>query len=298
MKPLDWNTLYDYHDFHSRGITGKGITVAVLDTGIYEHPDFFVPFPKIKYFKDFRNHRPNPYDDNGHGTHVSGIIASGNPGIGIAPEASIVALKVLNQKGGGMLSHMVEALDWILRNYRLLGIRIINISVGMPVKNKLYPENDILVQKVNALWDEGLVVVVAAGNEGPGQSTITSPGVSRKVITVGAMEHTEMGYTDKTTRYSGRGPVAGTCVCKPDLIAPGTRILSCANTGKSYKRRSGTSMATPVVSGVAALMLGMDQTLTNLEIKKRFMETCIDCGFSQSKQGWGFLNPEKLLYKK
>lgn len=293
MQPSNWNSLYNYHDFHSRGITGKGITVAVLDTGIYEHPDFFVPFSKIKYFKDFKNHRLNPYDDNGHGTHVSGIIASGNPNIGIAPEASIVSLKVLNQKGGGMISHMMEGLDWILHHYEAFGIRIINISVGMPVKNKSFPENDILVKKVNALWDEGLVVVVAAGNEGPGKSTITSPGVSRKVITVGVMEQT--GYSSKATRYSGQGPVAGTCVCKPDLTAPGTRILSCANKGKLYKRRSGTSMATPVVSGVAALMLSMDSSLTNLEIKKRLLETCIDCGVSRSKQGWGLLNPRELL---
>lgn len=297
MKLLDWNSLYDYHEIHSRGITGKGITVAVLDTGIYEHPDFFMPFPKIKYFKDFRSHRKRPYDDNGHGTHVSGIIASGNPRVGIAPEASIVALKVLNQKGGGMISHMMDGLEWVLRYHKLLGIRIINISVGMPVKNKKFPESDILVQKVNELWDEGLVVVVAAGNEGPGQSTITSPGVSRKVITVGAMEQAGIKYPDKITKYSGQGPVPGTCVCKPDLTAPGTGILSCGNKGKIYKRRSGTSMATPVVSGVAALMLGQDPSLTNLEIKRRFMETCVDCGVSHSIQGWGLLNPKKLLYK-
>src|SRR5699024_7260435 len=188
-------------------------------------------------------------DDNGHGTHVSGIIASGGflpegRRIGIAPEAQIAALKVLDSKGSGKISAMLHAIDWLLINYRRYGIRIVNISVGMPVKNWRDPQKDVLVQKVEELWNEGLVVVVAAGNEGPGQYTITSPGVSRKVITVGAMEEsmTQRRGFGRMVHYSGCGPVPGTCVCKPDVIAPAGGILSCDNHSRAYKRRSGTSM--------------------------------------------------------
>lgn len=298
----DLERIFDLSEIYSRGITGRGIAAAVLDTGIYEHEDFKNPENRICCFHDFVNEKPTAYDDNGHGTHVSGIIASGGVSpegkpIGMAPEASIAALKVLDHQGSGKISAMLQAIDWILHNYRRYGIRIVNISVGMPVKNWKDPQKDPLVQKVEELWNEGLVVVVAAGNEGPGQYTITSPGVSRKVITVGALEGGMIPRRNfgRTVRYSGCGPVPGTCVCKPDVIAPASAILSCDNASKAYKRRSGTSMATPVVSGVIALLLSAQPWLTNLDIKIRLMETGIDCGIPKNRQGWGLINPGRLL---
>ena len=146
-------------------------------------------------------------------------------------------------------------------------------------------------------WNEGLVVVVAAGNEGPEQYTITSPGVSRKVITVGAMEEsmTQRRGFGRMVHYSGCGPVPGTCVCKPDVIAPAGGILSCDNHSRAYKRRSGTSMATPVVTGVIALLLSAQPWLTNLDVKIRLMETGIDCKVPKNRQGWGAINPAGLL---
>lgn len=293
---------FDFRQIYSRGITGRGITVAVLDTGIYPHEDFKKPENRIRYFRDFVNGREEMYDDNGHGTHVSGIIASAGKlsdgsGIGIAPETSIVALKVLDRSGSGKMTAMIQAIDWLLYHYREYGIRIVNISVGMPVKDMRNPENDIIVRKVEELWDAGLIVVVAAGNEGPKQYTITSPGVSKKVITVGAREDRTYVSRGKKRelRYSGCGPVPGTCVCKPDVVAPGSHILSCDNQPGGYKRRSGTSMATPVVSGVIALMLSEKPWLTNLDVKVRLMETSLDCGEPKSRQGWGVLNPEGLF---
>lgn len=293
---------FDFRQIYSRGITGKGITAAVLDTGIYPHGDFMKPENRIRYFRDFVNGRKEVYDDNGHGTHVSGIIASAGKlsdgsGIGVAPEASIAALKVLDKNGSGKITAMIQAIDWLLHHYSEYGIRIVNISVGMPVKDMRNPEKDLIVRKVEELWDEGLIVIVAAGNEGPNQYTITSPGVSRKVITVGAQEeHTYVKRgTRKEVRYSGCGPVPGTCVCKPDVVAPGGHILSCDNQPGGYKRRSGTSMATPVVSGVIALMLSAEPWLTNLDVKVRLMETSLDCGEPKSRQGWGTLNPAGLF---
>lgn len=298
----EWENIFHLSQIYSRGITGKGIAAAVLDTGIYEHEDFRFPKNRICCFRDFINGKNMPYDDNGHGTHVSGIVASsgfgpGTKRIGIAPEAEIAALKVLDEKGSGKISTMMQAIDWLLQNYRRFGIRIVNISVGMPVKNWRDPQRDPLVQKVEELWDAGLTVVVAAGNEGPGQYTITSPGVSRKVITVGAMEEsmTQRRGFGRMVHYSGCGPVPGTCVCKPDVIAPASDILSCDNHRGAYRRRSGTSMATPVVTGVIALLLSAQPWLTNLDVKIRLMETGIDCGISKNRQGWGMINPAGLL---
>ena len=132
------------------------------------------------------------------------------------------------------------------------------------------------------------VVVVAAGNDGPAPYTITSPGTSRKVITVGTGK--EAGGD-----YSGQGPVPGTCVCKPDIIAPAINILSCDNHGKNYKKRSGTSMATPIVSGTVALLLSNEPWLSNRDVKIRLMQSALDCGMAKSRQGWGLLNPEGIL---
>lgn len=297
MTNLYAGSLPALREIHSRGITGKGVAVAVLDTGIYPHPDFFVPEKRILCFKDFVGGKNALYDDNGHGTHVSGIIASGGRApdgsrIGTAPEARLLALKVLEKDGGGKISNMLLGLDWILKNHLRYMIRIVNISVGMPVKNETDPEEDVLVKKVEQLWDAGLTVVVAAGNGGPQPSSVTSPGVSRKVITVGAMGSADYCVEAK---YSGRGPVPGTSVCKPDIIAPASDIISCDNRGRAYKKRSGTSMATPFVSGVIALLLSKEPALSNKEVKRRLLETATDCGREKSRQGWGAVNPGLLL---
>ena len=293
MEMTNVGNLLELRRIYSRGITGKGITTAVLDTGIYAHPDFFIPQNKILYFQDFVRNRRGPFDDNGHGTHVSGIIASGGrfgdgSGIGVAPESSIVMLKVLERDGSGKIKNMIKGMEWICMNHKKYGIRIVNISVGMPVKNIENPDEDILVKKVEELWNAGLVVVVAAGNDGPAPHTITSPGTSRKVITVGT-------GTEAGGEYSGQGPVLGCCVCKPDIIAPATNILSCDNHGKSYKKRSGTSMATPIVSGTIALLLSNEPWLSNRDVKIRLMQNAVDCGMAKSRQGWGLLNPEGML---
>lgn len=311
MMNIGLEKYFHLRQIYSRGITGRGITTAVLDTGIYPHADFLIPRNRICCFQDFVQGRQSSYDDNGHGTHVSGIIASAGvladgSQVGVAPEASIAALKVLDQNGNGKMNTMIRAIDWLLLHYKMYGIRIVNISVGMPVKNGRDPQKDFLVQKVEQLWDEGLVVVVAAGNEGPGRYTITSPGVSKKVITVGAQEMAEKetvqegkGWSSGNRRrgYSGCGPVPGTCVCKPDVVAPAGGIISCDHVGRAYKKRSGTSMATPVVTGMIALLLSAEPWLTNLDVKIRLMETSTDCGTERNRQGWGAINPEGLFRK-
>lgn len=282
---------------HNRGVTGEGISVAVLDTGIYPHQDFRLPKNRVLGFRDYVNRRALPYDDNGHGTHVCGIIASagkcGGQKIGVAPGASLVGVKVLNRDGGGRLQAMLDAMDWLLFYGRAMGIRLINISVGMTLEEGKNPEEEPLVRKVEELWDSGMIVVAAAGNEGPEPGTVTSPGISRKIITVGALE--QEAQPEKKKRFSGCGPVPGTCVCKPDVVAPAVGILSCDNKPGAYVRRSGTSMAAPIVTGILALLLSDQPWLSNLEVKIRLMETGIDCGMPKNQQGWGLVNIEKLF---
>ena len=128
---------------------------------------------------------------------------------------------MLDSKGGGYASDVLMGLRWIREHKEMLGIRVVNISVGSYSRRNM-SENSALVRGVDAAWDDGLVVVVAAGNNGPGRMTVTTPGISRKVITVGCSDDDKevnvMGT--KMVDYSGRGPT-GACVCKPEILAPG-----------------------------------------------------------------------------
>lgn len=142
----------------------------------------------------------------------------------------------------------------------------------------------------------GLVVVVAAGNNGPAPLSVTTPGISRKVITVGCSDdHMEVLVgKNRMVDYSGRGPTMA-AVCKPDLVAPGCSVASCASLRDKYTIKSGTSMSTPIVSGAIALLLEKYPDMTNRDVKLRLMETCRDMGLPKNQQGWGLLDVERLL---
>lgn len=277
--------------------TGHGIGVAILDTGIYPHPDFD---NRITAFYDAVRRRLRPYDDNGHGTHISAIIggsgcSSQGRYCGIAPGCNIISVKVLDSKGNGFASDVLFGLRWLRQNREQLGIRIVNISVGS-YSNKNMSEDSALVRGVNAAWDDGLVVVVAAGNNGPAPMTVTTPGISRKVITVGCSddykEVSVMG--SRMVDYSGRGPTKN-CICKPEIIAPGAGIISCANDGRRYTVKSGTSMSTPIVAGAIALLLEKYPGMTNRDVKLRLRERAVDQGLPKNQQGWGMLDITRLL---
>ena len=283
-------------DAHRMGIKGTGVTVAVMDTGISDHPDFS---HRILDFVDFTAGRSGMYDDNGHGTHVCGIIggtgfASRGRYMGIAPGVRYVVIRVLDKMGNGNTMQVIRAIEWLIRNHKKYNIRILNISVGM-LSSAREEEREKLLEAVERVWEEQIVVVTAAGNNGPEAGSVTIPGMSKTVITVGSSddETAIRGRIRMGTGYSGRGPTES-CIVKPEIVAPGTKVVSCSNR-MSYETKSGTSMATPVVTGAIALLLERYPYLTPVQVKLRLYQTAVDLGKPRNTQGWGMIDIRRLL---
>lgn len=282
-------------EIYKKGITGRGVGVAILDTGISNHLDLM---DNIECFVDFVGNSKINYDDNGHGTHVSGIIAgtgAGSHGLyrGIAPGARLIMLKCLDGKGNGSISDSIRAFDFIVNNKDKLNIKIVNISLGTSnEKNK----KDIsrLILEVENLWKEGITVVAAAGNNGPASNSITAPGSAEKIITVGACDDKYFPGNAKKRDYSGRGCKKRNII-KPEIVCPGTNIMSCDLRKNGYTRRSGTSMSAPIVAGIVALVLEMFPDMTNDEVKNLICSTAKDVGLSKEHQGFGMVNPKKII---
>lgn len=259
-------------------LTGNNIGIAILDTGAYIHKEIY---NNIKVFKDYINNNADCYDDNGHGSHVAGIIAAKS--FGIAPNASLIVLKVLDEKGRGESKVIIKCLKWILENYKRYNIRILNFSIGFTT-GAGYKEQKEILELIEEIWNQGVVVVVAAGNNGPNNYTITVPGISRKVITVGSSEPNDFG---------SRGPNK-CCVLKPEVLAPGNNIRSISNVQNEYCFKSGTSMSTPMVSGAIALALEKNNRLRPEQIKLMLYDSCIRTNNSK-KYSWGTLNTDDLV---
>src|SRR5580704_4164940 len=294
----------------SSGLQGDGIGVAVIDSGIYNHPDLNAANSsrsRVVYRQSFIGGVLN--DDFGHGTHVAGIVggngsSSDQQGAfrtfkGIAPHVNILDLRVLDQNGASNDSVVIAAIEKAVKLKNQYNVRVINLSLGRPIFEGC--SQDPLCQAVEAAWKAGIVVVVAAGNEGRnGYSTILSPGSAPHVITVGAMktEGTMSTSDDRIASYSSRGPTNFDLIAKPDVVAPGNLVDSLLAPGSTlvndypanilpassyttarasgtplYFTLSGTSMATPVVSGAVALMLQKEPNLTPDTVKARLMKT-------------------------
>jgi len=283
---------------HQAGFTGRGVTAAVLDSGISPHPDYA---KRIIVFEDFVNGRRECYDDASHGTHVSGILCgdgrrSRGRYCGIAPGCSLIHLKVLDRHGEGDTKQLLRAIRWVIANREAYRIRIMNISAGTTAGEQA-KSGALLVEAVEEAWDAGIVVVAAAGNQGPAFSTITVPGNSRKIITVGAADWIWRSVGGARRRYSGCGPTRE-CICKPELIAPGNEVVSCSpywKTGRYYVKKSGTSMAAPAVAGGIALLLEKEPELSNVEVKIRLKEAAVSFGHPVNQQGWGMPDLRRLL---
>ena len=287
-------------------VAGSPVCIAFLDTGIASmHPDFF--YNQI-VFRDFVNGMDAAYDDAGHGTHVCGIAAgsgrlSGGRYRGIAPGSRILMAKVLDKNGDGTAENMLQGMEWIFQNQTRYQIRIVNISIGIGILKDPEKEKE-LRQYVDEAWHQGLVVVCAAGNTGPEIATISALGKSRNVITVGCHDgEYYKGSGKRCELYSGRGP-ADRIIKKPDLVAPGTEIISCnaafragnrRSNAPAYVQKSGTSMATPMVSGAAALLLQKWPEMSQETVKKRLLYAATDLKEPWTKQGFGMLNIKRAL---
>jgi len=262
--------------------TGKGVTVAVIDSGLEMSSEFQ---GRVKAFYDFtggKTQATSAFDDYGHGTHVAGTIAgsgalSTNKAYhGLATNVQLVVLKVLDATGAGYTSDVVRAIDFAVANKSKFGIDVINLSLGHPIYEPA--STDPLVQAVERASKAGIIVLAAAGNNGinpttgqPGYAGINSPGNAPSAVTVGAVStsNTVTRNDDRIPDYSSSGPTWYDAIVKPDLLAPGHRIIAVGAKKSTiyqnypelraadadYIRLSGTSMATAVGSGVVALMI-------------------------------------------
>lgn len=285
------------------GVTGKNVNVCVLDTGVFLHKDFE---NRLLKFVDFTGRGRNYcYDQNGHGTHVCGILAGSGRASkgkyqGIAPGAGLIVGKILDKRGKGQTEDLFRALEWILTYHKQYGIRIVNISIGIAENEEQRAENvakrTLLYSYIQRFYQEGILVVTAAGNFGPAQNSLSVLGESAQTICVGCHDgNVSFAGGKKCELYSGRGPSIYS-LRKPDVVAPGTEIASCSNrNAMGYVRKSGTSMACPIVSGLAALLIERYPSMEIGRLMAKIRNGTIDLNESWSKQGYGMIDGEKLF---
>jgi serine protease AprX len=249
--------------------TTNDIVVAIIDTGINaNHPDLK---NKVLFFKDYLKNKTTPYDDEGHGTFVSGVVAGTgkiNKSLaGVAPGAALVVFKVLDSSGSGQISDGIAAVDEAISRKAQFNIRVLNLSLAIPGSSN---GKDAFSKICNRAVANGITVVVAAGNEGPIARTIGSPSAAASAITVGAgADLNEKGFY--LADFSGRGPTADGRI-KPDLWGPGVAIKTTRRQG-GYTSVNGTSFSTPFISGTVALMLDANPNLTPSKIKSILLAT-------------------------
>ncbi len=265
------------------GYTGANVRIAIIDTGVDpDHPDLV---GRIGKMTDFTGEGPT--DGNGHGTHCAGVAAgsgaaSGGRYRGVAPGATIYSAKVLRSDGRGMMSDVMAGVEWAAAQ----NVQVFSLSLG---SEGPCDGTDALSEMCDAAVESGVIACVAAGNEGPGNYTVGSPGCARDVITVGACDE-----SDRLASFSSCGPTSDGRV-KPDILLPGVEIVSARAQGTymgqivdaHYTSASGTSMATPHAAGLCALLLQAKPELTPAEVKRRLMETAVDLGLSPYMQGGG-----------
>jgi serine protease AprX len=295
------------------GDYGAGVGVAVLDTGVSPMPDFS---GRLVHGPDLSG-EGTVVDTFGHGTVMAGLIAGDgtdsatrNQGayMGVAPAAHIVAVKVAGANGATDVSTMLQGMHWIAAYHDQFNIQVMNLSWGVPSTQD--PALDPLNYAVERLWNLGIVVVVAAGNSGPGPMTIAKPGDDPLVITVGAYNDKGNNSTsdDSVALFSSRGPTANGDM-KPDLVAPGKAVVAERSFGSSietnnpqaliypsYIRGSGTSEATAITSGIVAVLRAARPELTPDDVKDVLMSTANPmAGVSATSEGAGRVNLEGAL---
>jgi serine protease AprX len=281
---------YTYHEttgvsqLHADGLTGSGIGVAVIDSGIDAHPDF-----------DGRLTRPQGYptaDNYGHGTHVAGIVGGGGAASngayqGVAPGVQLIDLNITDEYGMAYESDVINALQWVNENKELYNIRVVNMSLNSTLENS-YHESPLSAAS-EIVWFNGVTVVASVGNKGPGgghNTSKTAPANDPFLIVVGASDEHDTAdrLDDQIGAFSSFG-ITYDGYLRPNLVAPGFNIVSALSADSSwdeeaphrvdgqYIHLSGTSMAAPLVAGVAALILEHDPSLTPDQVKYRLLNS-------------------------
>ena len=313
--------LIDADLVHTQGFTGRGITVAILDTGLWAAPPLVQDSnqrQRILASYDAKRDRfseTKTRDRNGHGTHVTSIIANSEPNgagdfNGVAPDVDMVIVRAFNGGGKGTYADVIRGIDWIVSNRQTYGIRILNLSLSARPRSAYW--DDPLNQAAMAAWKAGIVVVTSAGNTGPDAMTVGVPGNVPYLITVGAMTDNYTpgdGSDDLLASFSATGPTAEG-FAKPELVAPGGHLLGSMqrrsriarrhpefHDGANYFTMSGTSQSAAVVTGIAALMLDADPGLSPNTVKCRLMASArpaVDesgaLAYSVLQQGAGLVN--------
>ncbi|MCV9884759.1 S8 family peptidase [Metabacillus halosaccharovorans] len=268
-QTIDWgHNKVNSSDIHQSGFTGKGYKIAILDSGVNQaHPDL-----KISGGKSFVDYTSSYEDDNGHGTHVAGIINAQNNDfgtLGIAYEADVYILKVFNNEGVGDSLDLAHALDWAITN----NMDIINLSIG-------FEENDFIIKSlIQEAYANNMIIVAAAGNNGYGINTVNYPARYNEAIAVGSVNKNSL-----RSSYSSTGSAL-------EVVAPGEDIYS-SYLLNGYGYMSGTSMAAPYAAGYLALLWEANPTMTNSEIRKLLRKYVTDLGIEgfDNEYGYGLIN--------
>jgi serine protease AprX len=310
---------------HRHGVTGKGVTVAVIDSGLWEHEALArdtAGRPRIvgRYDAITNTEGAEVFDESGHGTHMTSVIAHSGPTLeageatgsfkGVAPDVDLVAVKVLDTEGQGHLLDIIRAIQWVVDNREKYNIRVLNLSFAQRPRWPYW--EDPVNQAVMRAWANGITVVAAAGNEGPEPMTIGSPGNLPYIITVGAVTDSWTPDTrsdDYIPDFSSRGPTPSGHI-KPDVVAPGGHITGVIRPGASLVQThpdyllgtgefvmTGSSQASALVSGIAALLIQLEPQIQPDDIKCRLLtsaEPAINrdgrLSYSPFQQGHGLVN--------
>ena len=270
---------------------------VVIDTGVGQILDLCVPNNKIVKFVDFVNNKKVPYDDNGHGTSVAGLlvgsgVVSDNKYAGIDTNTDILIIKALDKNGETNAINILKAMQWVYNNKDKYNIRIACMSFG----SNVLEINDPLIAGAEALWDNGIVVVSACGNSGPESETIKSPSASKKIISVGALDDHRNNDTYsianfEIAEFSSRGPILGNF--KPDVVVSGVDVVSSCNYGiykTFYRSMSGTSVATPIVAGIVSRVLKKNPTFTPDQVKQFLIAHTRRITNDRNSEGYGWID--------
>ena len=276
----------------NQGVTGRGVTVALIDTGVYDHPDLAGRVVHCEDFSHEANTEAHCQDTFGHGTFMAGLIAGNGDSSngrfkGTAPEVNLVSVKLSGFDGATDVSNVLAGLQWVVAHKNVYNIKALNLSLGSDSAQsyRLSPLN----YAVERAWKAGITVVVSAGNSGSGSRTILKPADDPLVITVGSSDDensTPVG-DDQVAVFSSRGPTRADGLAKPDVVAPGVHTVSLRSPGSAidqnyggsavvqdqYFRGTGTSMSAAVVTGIVAQIIQANPSLSPDQIKNRVMST-------------------------